>query len=36
LIAGKPTLPPSEAPVWIDPAWEQTQRIGQPQREILE
>jgi len=35
LIAGKPTLPPSEAPVWIDPAWEQAQRVGQPQREIL-
>ena len=34
LIVGKPTLSPSEAPVWIDPVWQQLQRAGQPQREI--
>ncbi|HCX87960.1 MAG TPA: choline dehydrogenase [Gammaproteobacteria bacterium] len=34
LIAGTPTLPPSEAPVWIDSVWQQSQRAGQPRREI--
>ena len=34
LIAGKTLLAPTEAPVWIDPSWQQAQRAGQPQREI--
>ena len=34
LITGKPLLAPMEAPVWIDPSWQQAQRAGQPQREL--
>jgi len=26
MIAGKPPLPPSDAPVWINPNWESSQR----------
>ena len=34
LITGKLLLAPMEAPVWIDPSWQQAQRAGQPQREL--
>ena len=34
LITEKTLLTPMDAPVWIDPSWQQAQRAGQPQREI--
>ena len=34
LITGKTLLTPMDAPVWIDPSWQQAQRAGRPQREI--
>jgi len=32
LILGRDPLPPSNAPVWIDPEWQSRQRQGTPQR----
>jgi len=32
LILGRAPLPPSNAPVWIDPEWESRQRQGTPER----
>ena len=34
LIRGRPALPPSNAPTWIDPEWETRQRPGAPERSI--
>jgi choline dehydrogenase len=31
-ILNRDLLPASNAPVWIDPAWETQQRQGQPKR----
>lgn len=34
LILGRPPLPPSNAPVWIDPQWRERQRPGRPERAV--
>ena len=34
LIRGREPLPPSNAPVWIDPQWESRQRTGEPRRRL--
>ena len=34
LIRGRPALPPSNAPTWIDPEWESRQRPGAPERAV--
>ena len=34
LIVGNTPLPASDAPVWIDPSWRDTQRTGRPRRDM--
>ena len=34
LVSGKTLLPPSNAPVWLDPAWRDQQRASNPQRSV--
>jgi len=36
IIAGKTLLPPSDAPAWSDPHWQDRQRTGTPARQVTQ